>query len=105
MGLHTISTCDVEVLSGEVYAAETLTLKCKVACSEGCDLRGQSLRIVNDSGVVIDRVELTALNGQAYETDECVVNAPVDAGTYTWTTVFPAHEQEGVSHGKTTSSF
>ena len=101
--MHVISACEMEVSPAEVFAGADITIKARVSCSEACDLRGKTLLIVDHEGVLVDRAELTELHGEANETPEVVVKAPVKAGAYAWMATFPSQENDGISHQETSA--
>jgi hypothetical protein len=63
-------------------------------------LRGHTLVVTDQSGVDVGSVELTEYDGEANETSDFVVRAPVEEGGYTWRAVFPALVKEGVSYAE-----
>ena len=81
----------------EVEAGTNVTLKVKVSCPAGCDLRGRPVRIMAPMGVVVQST-LVDFEDMTNETDEFVVKAPQHVGEYAWGIVFPRHEFEGVVH-------
>jgi len=92
------TTCAVEVSPDIVDAGAELTLRGKVSCSPGCDLRGHALLVKDQAGADAGRAELTTFDGKTNETTELVVTAPVEPGGYTWLAVCPAVVKEGVSY-------
>ena len=81
----------------QVEAGTDLTLKVKVACPAGCDLRGRLVKVMAPTGIVVQR-ELIGFENLTNETDEFVVTAPPQVGEYAWNVVFPRHELKGVVH-------
>ena len=81
----------------QVEAGTDLTLKVKVACPAGCDLRGRLVKVMAPAGIVVQR-ELIGFENLTNETDEFVVTAPPQVGEYAWNVVFPRHELKGVVH-------
>lgn len=102
---HETSTYMVEPSPSEVDAGADIALKAEVSCPEPCDLRGSIVRIVRQDAAVAKEVELTEFDGTVNETDEFVVEAPIEPGEYMWTAVFPAQEKEGISHEESSTWF
>ena len=102
---HGQRTCTVEVSPSEVDAGADLTLKVRVSCPHGCDLRGQSVAIRNQGDTELASAELTELDGEAYVTSELVLRAPLRVGEHTYRVVLAAHEKDGVSHEETSTEF
>ncbi len=86
--------CSVEFAPDEVDAGGELTLGCKVSCDPTADLRGQTLLIKDQDDASIGCAKLTEFDGDASETGDFVVKAPIEPGAYTWLAVFPADEKE-----------
>ena len=95
---HDQIACTVEVSPREVDAGADLTLKGRVSCPHGCDLRGESVSIRNQDDTELASVELTELDGKAYVTNELVLRAPLKVGEHIYRAVLAAHEKDGVSH-------
>lgn len=93
--------CSVEVTPAKVDAGAELTLRGRVSCSPAADLRGESLLIQDQDGASVRRIELIEFDGEANETDEFAVNAPVSPGTYTWSCLFPADANADGSQSET----
>ena len=89
----------------EVDAGTNLPLKVRVSCPSECNLQGTKARIVDDEGAVVKDVDLLSFDGTVNETDDLVVKAPNEPGTYTWTALFLDHESEGVRHEQSSVSF
>ena len=83
-------------VSPELDVGAGITLKVKVTCSSGCDLRGAPVTITGPEGVVKIN-ELADYN----ETGELTFQAPKRAGEYAWSFVFPRHETDHVVHKET----
>ena len=79
----------------EVEVGADITLKVKVTCSSGCDLRGEPVKVMTPDGVVMTS-ELA--NTESNETEEFALQAPKQIGEYAWSLVFPRHETENVIH-------
>jgi hypothetical protein len=75
-----------------------MTLEGKVSCIPKCDLQGHTLLIKDETGADAGSLELTEFDGETNETGELVVKAPVKAGEYTWSAVFPAVVRDGISY-------
>ncbi len=84
--------------AAEVDAGTDITLKVKVFCSSGCDLRGRSINVTALDGLVVATSELAEHTEHANETAEFTFNAPDEVGEHSWTLVFPKHEAEGLIH-------
>ena len=80
-----------------VEAGTNITLKVKVACAAGCDLRGRLVRIVTPLGFVVEST-LVDFDETTNETGELVVTAPRQVDEHSWRIVFPRHEGEGILH-------
>ena len=98
--------CVLEGAPAELDAGSIMALKVKVSCSSACDLRGKTAKIIAQDAVVKElEIELTEFDGVVTETDEFVVKAPTKPGGYTWASVFPAQEKEGVLHEQSSAPF
>lgn len=93
--------CSAEVSPSEVDAGADMTLTGKVLCSPVGDLRGATLLVKDQDGALVHSIELAEFDGEANETGQCVVKAPVRPGAYTWMAVYPAYAEAGVSHETT----
>lgn len=94
------TTCAVDVSPDVVDAGAEMTLRGKVSCSPGRDLRGHALLVKDQAGADAGSIELTTFDGETHETSELVVKAPVKPGEYTWLAVCPAVVKEGVSYAE-----
>jgi hypothetical protein len=101
---HETSTSMVQAAPDEVGAGVDLALKVQVTCPSYCDLRGQTVKII-DKETVIQETKLTEFYGTANETDRLIVKSPTDPGEYTWTALFPAQEKGGVLHQESSAPF
>ena len=81
----------------ELEAGADLTLKVKVSCPEGCDLRGVPVSVMA-AEEVIGSSELAAFDDGVNETEAFVLQAPGQVGEHAWTVLFPRHEIEGAVH-------
>lgn len=81
-------------VSPELDVGADVTLKVKVTCSSGCDLRGAPVTITGPEGVV-----------KINETGELTFQAPKRVGEYAWSFVFPRHETDRVIHEETSLPF
>ncbi len=103
---HVTSLFMVKAAPAELDAGTDMVLKVKAACASACDLRGQLVRIFAQGAAIKEMgVELTEFDGEATETEEFIVKAPTKPGSYTWTVLFPAFENEGVSHAQSSTTF
>jgi hypothetical protein len=102
---HGQRTCAVEVSSSEVDAGAELTITCRVACPDGCDLQGQIVSIRDADDTELATAELTAFDNGAYVTGACVLRAPLDAGDHVYRAVLDAHEKDGILHEEASTEF
>lgn len=102
---HNIAVAMAKVPPVEVHAGAYLTVKVKASCAAGCNLKGQVVQISDHAGQVVKELHLVTPYQGAYETDQIVLQAPQDAGTYTWTAVFPQQKRDNVSHERTAAEF
>src|SRR5262245_42289759 len=84
---HTTTIELSEPLPVEVAVGSNLTLKVKVSCSAGCDLRGLPVTVAGTNGVVATSA-LAACDAAVNESGDIIVKAPVRVGTHTWTMAF-----------------
>jgi len=96
-------TCVVDVSPEAVDAGAELTLQAKVSSAPTCDLRGHTLLIKDDAGADAGSVEITNFDGEANETDEFIVTAPIKPGVYTWSAVCSVVIKKGVSYAETST--
>lgn len=82
-----------------------IALKVKISCPSHCNLQCGQIRICDDTGAILKESMLTSFDGTANETDEFVVEAPIEPGEYTWSAAFVAQEKEGILHGKSSAPF
>jgi hypothetical protein len=94
------TACAIDVSPEVVDAGAEMTLHCEVSCSPACDLRGHTLFVKDQAGVEIASVALAGFDGETNETNELVLQTPVEAGTYTWLAVCPAVVKAGVSYAE-----
>jgi hypothetical protein len=92
------ATCAVDVSPDMVDAGAELTLKSKVSCSPAHDLRGHILLVKDQASADVGSVELTEYDGEANQTSDFVVKAPIEVGEHTWSVVCPAVVKEGISY-------
>jgi hypothetical protein len=97
--------CAVDVSPREVDAGGELTVRVRVSCPDGFDLRGQSVSIRNQDGTALAAAELTEFDGEAYATSAFAMRAPLEVGEHTYRAVLAAHEKDGVSHEETWTVF
>ena len=102
---HKTSISMVRAALAELNAATDMQLKVTVSCSSKCSLEGWRVIIVDDEDVAVKEVGLAEFDGTVNETDEFVVNAPIEPGEHTWKAVFPAQENEGILHEESSTSF
>jgi hypothetical protein len=103
---HETSNSVIKAGPAEADAGTVMAFKVRVSCSSACDLRGKTVKIIAQDAVVKEmEIELTEFDGVVTETDEFVVKAPTKPGRYTWASVFPAQEKDGVLHGESSAPF
>jgi hypothetical protein len=104
---HKVSIDMVKSAPAEVDAGAEMALKVKVSCADACDLRGKSEKIISQDDAVVKEIKVATCDDTVSETDEFTVKAPLEPESYTWTAVFPIHEDGGVLHegGSTPFSF
>jgi hypothetical protein len=81
----------------DVMVGTEFALKGRVACVDGCELVGESVKLVGPDDAVAGECAIgpdSALNA--------VLWAPPRAGEHVWRIVFGAHEVDGVRHEETT---
>lgn len=81
----------------EVEAGTDITLKVRVSCPFGCDLRGRPVTLMAPDGVVMTS-ELARYDDKISETEDSTLTVPGQAGEYAWSILFPRHESESVVH-------
>lgn len=84
-------------LPESVAARATITLKVRVSCSAGCDLRGRPVQVVDPNGVVVTG-DLVTNQQTINETDDLSFTVPSELGTYSWAIRVPAHETDEIAH-------
>jgi hypothetical protein len=94
----------VRAILADVNIGRDMALKVKVSCPSACDLRGKTVKIIDQDGVVKE-IELVTFDGTANETDEFIEKVPIKPGEYMWTAVFPAQEKEGILHEESSAPF
>ena len=83
----------------EVEVGTEITLKVKVTCPSGCDLRGRAVHVMAADGVVMTS-ELAKSDEQMNETEGTALKVPNQIGDYTWSILCPRDETESVVHEK-----
>jgi hypothetical protein len=91
----------------EIEAGADISLRVKVSCPEGCDLRGIPVTVMAADGVLVTS-ELATCDETTNETADVAtmaearwrvaLQAPGRVGEHVWTVVFPRHENEGAVH-------
>jgi hypothetical protein len=82
----------------EVDAGTDMPLRVRVSCVSSCDLRGRTVRIIAEDGVVTGEATLTGFEEGMNETDDFWVKGPIGLGECTWSILFPGQEVGGVLH-------
>lgn len=101
---QTQTTCAVRVTPDVVEANDEVRLQVTVSCSPACDLRGHAVSIRNEAGADVARLELARFDGTANQTDEFVLKAPFNPGSYIWSAVCPPIVKPHVSCPEATSA-
>jgi hypothetical protein len=99
---HATSVAFGRLPPDEVDAGTDIALTVQVSCPDGCDLRGLIVNVVAPDGAVAIGGELGDFADRANETTELVFTAPREVGAYSWTVVFPRHDDEGLVHEEST---
>jgi hypothetical protein len=96
--LHSIKIEISEIEPPEVKVGAEFVMRCRVACTEGCELVGASVKLVGPD----DTAGGFAIGpGGALD---AVLQAPRRAGEQTWRLLFSAQEVDGVRHEETTAA-
>ena len=80
-----------------VDAGTEITMKARVSCPSGCELRGVPL-VVLDGDRRVTRSELATHDGKANETKDFALTFPSQIGEYGWSVLFPRHDADGLIH-------
>jgi hypothetical protein len=102
---HGRRICTVEVSPVEVDAGAELTVRGRVSCPQGCDLRRQRISIRAQDDTELARAALTERDGDAYLTRALVLRAPLEVGEHICRAVLAAQERDGVLHEATSTEF
>ena len=86
-------------LAPVIEAGTDISLKVKVWCPSGCDLRGIPVTVMAADAVVM-MSELATYDEKINETEDFRLEAPAQVGEYVWSVLFPRHETETVVHEK-----
>jgi hypothetical protein len=105
IGTHGQRSCAVEVSGSAVDAGTEVTVRARVSCPHGCDLRGQRVSIRNHDDTELVSAELTERAGEAYVTSAVALRAPLEVGEHICRAVLPASETEGVLHEEISTAF
>lgn len=103
--VHQISASVFRPSPAEVDAGMNVALNIRISCNSGCDLRGQTARIMAGDVQLSDDLQLSELDESSCQTGEVFVTAPAEPGEYTLTAVFPAHESQSTFHAESTAQF
>ena len=79
-------------------AGDEIALVIQIACAASCDLRGETVRIISQDGVILKEIELVTFDGTSNESDEFVLEAPAEPGEHTWAVEFLPSEKVDASH-------
>jgi hypothetical protein len=94
---HTTTVEIIRSVPGEVEAGTEITLKVRVSCAAGCDLRGAPITVLAGEETLV-ATGLSSCDGAANETLDLSLKAPAEVGEHVWTIVFRRHEMESVAH-------
>lgn len=97
MALHQTNVEMSQSVPAEIAAGTDVTVRVKVSCPEGCDLRGLPVRVMR-AGTLICTSELAIHQGTINETENFAVKVPPQVGEHDWTVFFSRHEIEGNVH-------
>ena len=95
--MHTTTVEMIRSVPGEVEAGTEITLRVRVSCAAGCDLRGAPITVLAGEETLID-TGLSSCDGAANETQDLPLKAPAEVGEHVWTVVFRRYERESVAH-------
>jgi hypothetical protein len=102
---HGRRVCAVEVSPGEVDAGEELTITVRVACPQGCELKGQGVAIRARDGAALATAELGEFDGESCATSPFKLRAPLEVGEHIYRADLAAQEKDGVLHEATSTEF
>lgn len=88
----------IQSVPANIDAGTEGALKVGVSCSEACDLRGKTVRIIGQDSTVSKGAALAIFEEGINQTDELTIKAPIKLGECTWSVVFPAQDVGGVLH-------
>lgn len=97
MATHRTNVEMSQAIPLEFEAGTDITLKVKVSCPEGCDLRGMPVSVMA-ADEIIGTSELATFDEAVNETEAFALKAPGQVGEHAWTVLFPKHEIEGAVH-------
>jgi hypothetical protein len=97
MMTHTTTVEVIRSVPGEVEAGTEITLRVRVSCAAGCDLRGAPITVLAGEEILI-ATGLSSCDGAANETEDLCLKAPAEVGEHVWTVVFRRYERESVAH-------
>jgi len=100
-----VPTLVVEVSPAEVSAGETFRLKGRVSGLPAQDLRGSVVLIRDQDDQMKLVAELVHFEGEVSVTGDCVVEAPIETGTHTWTATLSAGPTTGHSSDLASAKF
>src|SRR5438093_2536058 len=97
MMTHTTTIEMIRSVPGEVGAGTEITLRIRVSCAAGCDLRGAPIAVLAGEETLIG-TGLSSWDGAANDTQDLPLKAPAEVGEHVWTVVFRRHDLESVAH-------
>ncbi len=89
----------------QVEANAQYSLPFEVNCSDGCNLVGKTLKILNAEGTPIQEVSLKQADNGGTAKGEFLLLTPEKPGFYPWRVLFPEQGVEGIPHEKVEISF
>ena len=102
---HQTSTSVVLPAPAEVVAGTHMTLKVRVTCASGCDLRDGTVGIVGKEAGYSKDTRLVAFDGKVNQSGETQILGPSKLGENKWLAVFPQQEMRGVKHAESSAPF
>ncbi|MFN8532475.1 MAG: hypothetical protein U0556_02905 [Dehalococcoidia bacterium] len=100
--VHQISASLIRPAPAEIDAGMTRALNLRVSCNSGCDLRGKSVRIMEEGVVLADGLQLSEFDETSCQTGEFLIVAPAIPGEHNLKAVFPPQEEQGALHVEST---
>src|SRR5437763_15214119 len=92
---HSTTIEVAESLPPEILVGAAISIKVRVSCSGGCDLRGLPLKVFGADG---GGIASDFTSDGAGDCGQVQVKAPPRIGDHAWRLVLPAQEGAGVAH-------